>query len=182
MSLIPYGVLAMQVGAFVLLLGLVFARSSGWIQWTGTKALVLAFLATLAAVFGSLFYSDVIGFIPCSLCWWQRIFIYPQLVIFGVALLIPRFAKATQGKNTYVFWYSLPLSIVGSMIAIYQILLPYLTLVGIDCGATGVSCTKQYVLAFGYITIPVMSLTVFAILILLAIASKYKNQSANIKI
>ena len=163
MNLIPYGVLVMQVGAFVLLLGLLFARTSTWVRWIGTKALPLAFLATLAAVIGSLFYSNIIGFDPCVLCWWQRLFIYPQLVIFATAL---------WAKRTDIFTYSLPLSIIGGLIAIYQILLPYLSLAGIDCGATGVSCTKQYVLAFGYVTIPVMSLSVFATLILLAIANK----------
>lgn len=73
--------------------------------------------------------------------------------------------------------YTIPLSIIGGLIAVYQILLPYLANVGVNCGATGVSCTKLYVLAFGYITIPVMSLTVFVILILLAIVSKMKFNS-----
>ena len=150
-------------------------------QWVGKHAIWLAGLFLLAAVGGSLFYSNIIGFEPCYLCWWQRIFIYPQLVLFIVALWGRRSVLLVGGltSGSEVFLYSLPLSIIGGLIAVYQILLPYLAQAGIDCGSVGPSCTKLYVLAFGYVTIPVMSLTAFAIMILLAVASKINSKATS---
>ena len=175
-GLLPYGVLALEVAALVLLLGLLLARHSIWIAWVGANAIVIAFLVTLGATLGSLFYSNIMGYEPCLLCWWQRIFMYPRVIILAVALWIKRSHRYKQNdRENEVLFYTLPLSIIGGLIAIYQILLPYLASAGINCGTTGVSCTKLYVLAFGYITIPVMSLSVFVTLILLAIASKCKN-------
>ncbi|HEY4518722.1 MAG TPA: disulfide bond formation protein B, partial [Candidatus Paceibacterota bacterium] len=165
----PAGVVLGQLGIAIFLLALIFDRNGWLVQFVGKHAIWLATLFLLAAVGGSLFYSNIIGFEPCYLCWWQRIFIYPQLILFLVAL---------KNKTRDVFKYSLPLSIIGALIAVYQILLPYLAQAGIDCGSSGLACTKLYVLAFGYVTIPVMSLTAFAILILLAISNKLTKSDA----
>lgn len=163
-NFIPYGVVALQIAGVILLLALVFDVKGKLVAWVGENAVTLAFLATLGAVSGSLFYSNVIGFEPCILCWWQRIFMYPQVILFSVAV---------WKKRADIFLYSLPLSVIGTGIAIYQIILPYLEKYGVVCVTTsGVSCTKLYVFAFGYITIPVMSLTVFFVLILLAVSNK----------
>jgi len=175
-NFLPYGVLVLQGAGLILLLGVIFAREANWLRWVGAKAVPLAFLITLGATLGSLFYSNIMSYEPCLLCWWQRLFMYPQVILFAVALW-SCYVKTTQDKINTVFMYTIPLSIIGGLIAVYQILLPYLANVGVNCGATGVSCTKLYVLAFGYITIPVMSLTVFVILILLAIVSKMKFNS-----
>ena len=170
----PYGILALQGLALVLLAGLIFARESAWVQWVGTNALLFGLLATLGAVLGSLFYSNVLGYEPCYLCWWQRTFMYPQLIIFAIAYYY---------KQTNAFRYSLALSILGTLVSLYHNFLPYFQSLGLDCGSTGPACDKLYVLAFGYITIPVMSLSVFVILILLAVASRsvrLNTQSSNL--
>ena len=70
--------------------------------------IVLIFLITAAASAGSLFLSDIMGYLPCKLCWYQRIFIYPQVIISGVALF-------TSDVN--VRKYLLPLSLIGALIA-----------------------------------------------------------------
>ena len=177
-TLIPYGVVALQIAGVVLLLALIFARSGALVKWVGGNALVLGFLVTLASVAGSLFYSNVVGFEPCLLCWWQRIFMYPQLILFSVALWNQRIRKPGFRIETgflEIFRYSLALSVIGGLIAIYHILLPSLAQWGVECVTTGVSCAKLYVFAFGYITIPVMSLTVFAVLVLLGISVNVKQ-------
>jgi len=163
-ALIPYGVVALQIIGAILLLALLFDRKGALVTFAGTNAVTLSFLATLVAMAGSLFYSNVIGFEPCILCWWQRIFMYPQVIILFFAVL---------KKRTDVLLYTLPLSVLGAGVAIYQMILPALEKYGVACvSSTGVSCAKLYVFAFGYITIPVMSLTIFGLLILFAISQK----------
>ena len=172
-NFIPYGVVTLQIFGVILFLALLFSRKGSLVRFAGTNAVTLGFLATLAAVSGSLFYSSVIGFEPCILCWWQRIFMYPQVILFATALWYKRRDRQLADSPLK---YSLPLSIIGAGIAIYHIILPALEKYGVACVTTsGVSCTKLYVFAFGYITIPVMSLTIFAILILLAIANNFKS-------
>lgn len=168
-QLMPFGIVLLQAGSLILLFALIFARDSSLVKWVGTNAVLLSFLATLSAVAGSLFYSNIIGFDPCVLCWWQRIFMYPQVIIFFFAVI---------KRRSDVFLFTLPLSIIGGLIAIYQILLPYIESYGLGCGVTTVSCTKLYINAFGYITIPVMSLTVFAILIILAVSNRMANSKS----
>ena len=168
-TLMPIGIVLLQVGSLILLFALIFARESSLVKWLGTNAVLISFLATLSAIAGSLFYSNIIGFDPCVLCWWQRIFMYPQFIIFAMAVI---------KRRSDIFLYTLPLSVIGALIAIYQILLPYIESYGLGCGATTVSCTKLYINAFGYITIPVMSLTIFATLILLAVANRMTNSKS----
>ncbi|EKE07678.1 MAG: disulfide bond formation protein DsbB [uncultured bacterium] len=119
-------------------------------------------LAWLVAVFSatlSLYYSDIVGFEACSLCWWQRIFIYPQAIFLGIAYFKKEFR--------YSSLYAIVLSIIGMLIGIYQNALYYgVPQIGAcDSSLTAVSCTKLYILEFGYITIPVMSLTAFLLMI-----------------
>ena len=119
-------------------------------------------LAWLVAVFSatlSLYYSDIVGFEACSLCWWQRIFIYPQAIFLGIAYFKKEFR--------YSSLYAIVLSIIGMLIGIYQNALYYgVPQIGAcDSSLTAVSCTKLYILEFGYITIPVMCLTAFLLMI-----------------
>jgi len=180
---IPYGVVASQIAGVCLLVGLIVwkaqKKSNAVVEFAGKNATGLAFLLLLAAVSGSLFYSYVLGYEPCILCWYQRIFIYSQLFLFGTALWIQRRdSQEADSPRKTVFVYSLVLSVIGGLIAVYQILLPYLEKAGLGgCASTTVSCTKLYVYEFGYLTIPVMSLSVFVILILLRFANNIKNQN-----
>lgn len=127
--------------------------------------IILIFLITAGASFGSLFLSDIMGYLPCKLCWYQRIFIYPQVIISGVAL----FANDMNVRK-----YLLPLSLVGTSIAIYHILLQAFPGI-LQCGDEAVNCSTNQLVGFGYVTIPVMSLTAFVILILIKLAT-YLNE------
>lgn len=124
--------------------------------------IVLAFLVTAGATAGSFVMSDILGFLPCKLCWYQRVFMFPQVIVAGVALI----KNEANAKK-----YLVALSIVGSLVAIYHLALQAMPTV-IQCGDELVSCEKNPFVSFGYITIPVMSLTAFLTVLVLAIFRK----------
>lgn len=137
-------------------------RRSGFLEFCKKYTLHIGFIVSLGALAVSLFYSNIIGYPACTLCWWQRIFMYPQVIIFGIALV---------RKEKMVIDYALALSIIGALVALYH---NYISLGGIDifpCAATAeaISCTQRFVSEFGYITIPLMSLTAFLVIIVSAI-------------
>ncbi|OGI60255.1 hypothetical protein A2814_02770 [Candidatus Nomurabacteria bacterium RIFCSPHIGHO2_01_FULL_38_19] len=129
----------------------------------------IGFLLSLFGLLVSTFYSEVLNYLPCFHCWIQRIFMFPQTLLFGVAWL---------RKDKNVLWYSLSLLVFGLIDAIYLIYLYYFNVSSVPCDASGISCTLRYVSEFGgYISIPTMSLTGFtAILALLAVAYFYKKE------
>ena len=119
--------------------------------------MLLAFIVAIISTVGSLFYSQIAGYAPCELCWYQRIFMYPQVVLLGIAL---------WRKDRNIIDYSIALSLVGFFIALYQ---NYINYGGVSAYCQilgmGVSCTKRYTYEFGYITIPMMALTAFVLVI-----------------
>lgn len=164
-SILPIATLISHIIFILVIFSLIFRKSwgNGIARWVGENAILLAFLVSLGAIMGSLFYSEFVGYEPCKLCWWQRTFIYPQAILFGVAL---------WKKKTDVFLYAVPLLILSALIALYH---EYIYMGGtsiLPCTALGGACAKIYVLEFGYITIPMMSLTVALSLLLLAFAHK----------
>ena len=171
-TLMPYGILASHVAFVILLLALIFRKSwgEGLSAWVGKHAILLGFLFALASFSGSLFYSELVGYAPCVLCWWQRVFLYPQVILFGVALWY---------KKRDVFLYSVPLVSISTIISLYH---QYVYMGGpsiLPCTALGGACSKIYVLEFGYITIPMMSLTAALFLLLLAWSHRiYENRHA----
>lgn len=126
------------------------------LKLTKQYALLIIFIVSLAGTLLSLYYSNIVGLEPCTLCWWQRIFLYPQVILAGVALW-------RNDKNILI--YSLWLSAIGAIIAGYQSLLQYGLTSSLPCaaGTTAVSCSKVYFMEFGYITIPLMAFTAFLI-------------------
>jgi len=116
---------------------------------------ILLFIWTVALIslLGSLFYSEVMGYEPCKLCWIQRIFMYPLVVIYGYALMKKNVDMARPGFL---------LSGVGMLISIYHYLLqkvPALESAGSFC--EGVPCNVEYINYFGFITIPFLAGTAF---------------------
>lgn len=159
---------------FVFLLAAFLSRRS-WggeiIGFVHKHAVPLSFLFALGGAVGSLLYSNLVGFEPCELCWWQRIFLFPQVVLFLVALI---------KKERRVFIYSVPLAFLGSIVALYH---TYIQLGGetsvLPCTSAGAACAKVLVLEHGYITIPTMSLTVFLFILLFAFIHRfYENHNA----
>jgi disulfide bond formation protein DsbB len=124
------------------------------------NSLLLMFIVSLAATGGSLFFSDVAGWTPCKLCWFQRIFMYPQTILLALALW-----KRDKGIAGYILILSLLGMIVAALHYGEQV---HLALQPPDavpepCDATGVSCARTPFFHFGYITIPMMALTAFAL-------------------
>ncbi len=163
-TLLPWFVILSHI-IFVFLIAAFISRKT-WgreiINKIRKDYLALGFVVSLAAVLGSLFYSSIVGFPPCDLCWWQRVFLFPQFVIFAVAL---------KKKDKNVYRYSLVLSFISILISLYNI---YVQTTGnslIPCSAVE-SCTKVYVMAFNYVTIPSMALTIGAYLILLGLIAR----------
>jgi disulfide bond formation protein DsbB len=120
------------------------------------KPLLFAWFSAIIATLGSLYFSEVLHFIPCTLCWYQRIFMYPLAIILGIA-----FYRNDSG----IYRYVLPLSIIGMIISGYHIALqklPYLQ--EFEMCKTGVPCSKDYLNLFGFITIPMMAFTAFTII------------------
>jgi disulfide bond formation protein DsbB len=128
-----------------------------------------ALVAALAALIGSLGFSEAYAYAPCKLCWIQRIFHYPQVILFAVAM---------KYHDTRVWTYSIWLSVLGFIVAMYQILMQYnpnLTVAEV-CSIipAAPSCGEILTQSYGYITIPVMSATLFFALIILYYYHKKK--------
>ena len=118
-----------------------------------------AFVVAAIATGGSLFYSQIAGFIPCEFCWFQRMMMYPLSIL---TLLI-----ATRGDNRAAR-YLLPLPVVGAGTSIYHMLLEHHVIKEPGaCTLTGGGCTANWIAlhSFGYLTIPTLALTAFLLLI-----------------
>ncbi|MEK7180204.1 MAG: disulfide bond formation protein B [Patescibacteria group bacterium] len=151
---------------FVLLLLFFFGKGEIYkkvFSFLGHYALHAGTLISFGALAGSLLFSNAIGFVPCELCWVQRIFIYPQALLFAIAL---------YKKDEAVVDYSLALSSLGLIVALYHSYIQWGGGSLIPCTAEGAECSKIFFMEFGYITIPVMSLTAFAYLLLLMFIRK----------
>jgi len=154
------------IALFILIFVFKKTRRSKLGEFFGRKGLVAAFLISLFATLASLYYSDIVGLEPCTPCWYQRIFIYPQVFILGLAL---------YKRDRKVIPYSLLLAIVGTVISIYQVVIQALQVESVTCAINSrVSCEEVYFVAYGYVTIPVLALTAFVLTILsLLLAKKY---------
>jgi len=120
----------------------------------------IAWAAAIAAIamVGSLFLSEVAGLAPCSFCWYQRIAMYPLVLILGIAAI---------RNDTSVWRHALPLAIVGLVIAIYHVTIQWLPNLDVGACSTGASCTGRYVAVFGFISIPTMAAAAFSLIIAL---------------
>lgn len=122
---------------------------------TAWTYLFLGWMSAMIATLGSLFFSEVMYFPPCVMCWYQRICMYPLTLILFVALF---------STDKSVVKYAMPLILSGLFFAIYHNLLYY----GIvpesaaPC-SQGVSCTSDYINWFGFLTIQLLSLIAFVL-------------------
>ncbi|MCG8351930.1 MAG: disulfide oxidoreductase [Chloroflexales bacterium] len=115
----------------------------------------IALLAAWIATCGSLFFSEVMNFIPCELCWYQRILMYPLAIILAVGIL---------RNDQKLYLYALPFSLFGGLVSLYHYLLIKTDLFPPPPCASGVPCTTAYVNWLGFINIPFMALIAFVII------------------
>ncbi|MBU0945273.1 MAG: disulfide bond formation protein B [Proteobacteria bacterium] len=130
-------------------------------NWT---LLFLCWLVVSVSITGSVFFSYVMEFAPCVLCWYQRICLFPLLLIIAAGLF---------PLDRRVVRYALPLAIAGWLTAFYHTLL-YSGIIpeSIQPCAQGVSCTEEYIKLFGVLTIPMLSLLSFSTIIALLLIFK----------
>ncbi|WP_078555332.1 disulfide oxidoreductase [Bacillus alkalicellulosilyticus] len=117
-----------------------------------------AWAISVIATSGSLYFSEIVGFIPCELCWYQRIIMYPLVIILGVAVV---------KKDTKQALYGLIFSTIGIIVATYHYMLqkiPALSTID-SCGI--IPCTGQYINWLGFITIPFLALVAFLLIFML---------------
>ncbi len=149
----------LTVVAQVLALGLIIAlvvpsiSKTSFARFFADKALLVGFIISLLATVGSLIYSDILGYQPCKFCWYQRVFMYPQVILMGIALV-----RKDMGMKLYGF----VLSVIGGVIALYHYLGQF-SLAPLPCSAVGqsISCSERFSTEFGYITIPLMAFSAF---------------------
>ncbi len=147
-----------EVLIIVIAVSVAFRRKGEWAlhRFLRVHAAGVAFFVSLFAVLASLFYSEVAGFAPCSLCLVQRAFMFPLPVILLYAWI--KGSRRTEGAALF-------LALIGSAVAAYNW---YVQLGGnafIPCPTNGESCTKIFFIMFVHVTIPVMSLAAFSLII-----------------
>ena len=128
---------------------------------TNWNILFICWLLVSVSALGSLFFSFVMEFAPCVLCWYQRIFLFPLVLILAIGLF-PFDKKVVK--------YALPLAIAGWLTAAYHNLL-YAGIIpeSIQPCSQGVSCTEEYINLFGFLSIPMLSLLSFSAIVTLLI-------------
>lgn len=128
--------------------------------WLDRSSLWVALAAAWVATLGSLYFSEVAGFLPCTLCWYQRILMYPLALLLAVGLL---------RRDPHLPALVLPFSLTGLGFATYHYLLEKTDIFGqpTACQA-GVSCVTAWINWFGFITIPFLALVGFLTITVMA--------------
>ncbi|MFA6039360.1 MAG: disulfide bond formation protein B [Candidatus Peribacteraceae bacterium] len=166
---------AISLALLALLLQRVLKKGETGEAFLQRHGLLLMFIVALIATGGSLFFSEVAGWSPCKLCWFQRIFLYPQALLLAVAL---------WRKDRNVAWYVLFLSEIGLLFSVAHYveqvqasLLPFTGDPLKPCDASGISCARtEITFAFGYITLPLMALTASLMNILTSVLVLWKKR------
>ncbi|MGM0852087.1 MAG: disulfide oxidoreductase [Bacillota bacterium] len=123
--------------------------------------LFLAWASSLVASLGSLYFSEIMKYEPCELCWYQRILMYPMVILLGVAYVRKDFQAAL---------YSTILSGIGLLVSLYHYSLQKVSFLSESAPACGrVPCTGEYINLLGFITIPFLALTGFIIIFIASV-------------
>ena len=131
---------------------------------------IVAWLTAIVATLGSLFFSEVMHFIPCTLCWYQRILMYPLTIFIGIAF---------YNKERTIYKYVLPLSITGMLVSGYHYGLqkiPFLQ--KIETCTSGVPCSGHYINWLGFITIPFLAFCAFTIITITMLMLRKQSNEA----
>jgi disulfide bond formation protein DsbB len=138
-------------------------------RWLKKNILYIALLQATITTLGSLYFSEIRDFPPCVLCWYQRVFMFPLVILIIVGIL---------RKDRGLWLYVLPVSIVGWCIALYHNLLYWKILPeSIQPCTLGISCTSVYIEWFGFVTIPFLSLAAFTVIIISMLILKKESAS-----
>ena len=119
-------------------------------------ALTAAWGVALLATGGSLYFSEVAHYTPCTLCWYQRIAMYPLVLILGIAIV---------RRDIGIRIYAIPLAAIGAVIAVYHWLLERFPELDYGACSAGVPCTQKWFEEFGFVTLPFLALVAFSLVI-----------------
>jgi disulfide bond formation protein DsbB len=125
----------------------------------GPSALLAAFVVALLATAGSLYFSEVAHFEPCRLCWYQRIAMYPLVVVLGIAA-----GKGDRRISRYV----IPIAGIGAGISAYHYALEWIPALDTGACAAAVPCTVVWFRQLGFISLPYLALSAFVSIVVLA--------------
>ncbi len=123
---------------------------------------------SLTAMLGSLYLSEIAQFLPCLLCWYQRIAMYPLVAVLGVGML-----RGDAG----VWRFAIPLPVIGFLIAAYHVAIQWRPTLDVGTCAIGAPCTGRYVAVFGYISIPTMAGAAFLLITALLLLVRSLEQA-----
>ncbi len=139
-------------------------------NWLNRNSLYVALVAAWVAMCGSLYFSEVRGYVPCVLCWYQRILMYPLTLLISIGLL------RRDGNLPH---YVLPFSLIGLGVSTYHYLLEKTDLfAGSAACQQGVSCTTQWINWFGFVTIPFLALTAFLVISIMSVIALVNREPA----
>lgn len=142
-----------------------YAWCASVVAFVSRYAMLAGMYFAVAVVASSLFYSEVLGVLPCGLCWLQRVFLYPQAVLFGVAVWL---------RERTIAVYSIALSVSGAIVALYH---QYLQMGGsglLPCPTVQLAadCSQRTFFELGYITFPLIGFTSAVFLIVLMVYAR----------
>ena len=120
--------------------------------FVGPNAIGMAFWVALLATMGSLYFSEIAHFEPCKLCWFQRIAMYPLVVLLGIAAV-----RRDDGIRVY----GRALSAIGALVALYHIGLEWIPALDTGACGTGPACSIIWFRVLGFISLPTLSLVAF---------------------
>ena len=130
--------------------------------------LSLAWAIATVATIGSLYFSEVLKYVPCNLCWYQRILMYPLVIILGIAAV---------RKDFGIVKYILPITIVGLCTSTYHYLMQKTDIVVSNTKVCGIiPCDVEYINWFGFVTIPFLALTAFVLISIIMIGIHRANR------
>lgn len=135
-------------------------------RWVAAYSLLAILIVSATATIGSLFFSEIAEWTPCKDCWFQRIFMYPQVLIALIALW-----KRDRSVGRYI----LALCLLGACFSLFHYIIQLQNIVAgptnpaTPCDVSGVSCVKTPFVMYGYVTIPMMALTAFTMNALISI-------------
>lgn len=134
---------------------------------TAWMLIFAAWLVASIATLGALFFGEVMMLPPCVLCWYQRIFMFPLVLILPLGLF-------PFDRN--VVRYSLPLAVIGCLFAVFQLLLVAGVIPeSIKPCTQGVLCSETVIEWFGFVTIPLLSVAAFLTILALLIAAHFRS-------
>lgn len=122
------------------------------------RSMVAAWIVAVLATVGSLYFSEVARFTPCTLCWYQRIAMYPLVVVLGIAAM-RRERRAAAGAAT--------LALIGAAIAGYHVALEWVPSLDTGACAAAAPCTFVWFREFGVFSLPTLALVGFMLILTL---------------